>query len=235
LGFVPLPLRRGVSGLATRLLPVGFKGRNWLQACGADLDSELPLIATYFSQRERTELLRPEFARAVPQGAEGIRRQRIPPQADLLQRASRMDFENYLPEDILVKVDRASMLTSLEVRAPWLDFRLVEFAFGRVPSRLKATATARKILPKRLAQRLLPTEFDIQRKQGFSIPLALWLRGREWGGFFQQVLLDSPDSLFDRRALQKLLEGQERGRSNSERLFALVLFELWRREYRIAA
>jgi len=144
-----------------------------------------------------------------------------------------MDFENYLPEDILVKVDRASMLTSLEVRAPWLDYRLVEFAFGKVPSRLKATRAARKILPKMLARRVLPAGFDVHRKQGFSIPLARWLQAREWGGFFSQVLLDSGSGPFERRAVRNLLEGQRRGRSNSERLFALVLFELWRREYKI--
>jgi len=144
-----------------------------------------------------------------------------------------MDFENYLPEDILVKVDRASMLASLEVRAPWLDHRLVEFAFGKVPSRLKATAAAGKILPKELARRVLPPAFDVRRKQGFSIPLARWLHEGEWGGFFREVLLDSGNGAFERRVAENLLEGQEKGRSNSERLFALVLFELWRQEYKI--
>ena len=64
-----------------------------------------------------------------------------------------MDFENYLAEDILVKVDRASMLNSLEVRAPLLDYRVIEFAFGRVPSELKATVSGRKLLLKKLASR----------------------------------------------------------------------------------
>jgi len=74
----------------------------------------------------------------------------------LLQRATRTDFENYLPEDILVKVDRASMLASLEVRAPFLDYRILEFAFGKVPSRLKADTAERKILLKRLCAKILP-------------------------------------------------------------------------------
>jgi asparagine synthase (glutamine-hydrolysing) len=67
-----------------------------------------------------------------------------------------MDFENYLAEDILVKVDRASMLHSLDIRTPFLDHRLIEFAFGKVPSRLKATESDRKILLKELAARVLP-------------------------------------------------------------------------------
>ena len=75
-----------------------------------------------------------------------------------------------------MKVDRASMLNSLEVRAPMLDKHLIEFAFARVPSNLKATAKHRKIIPKLLTERLLPPEFDRQRKQGFAVPIADWLK-----------------------------------------------------------
>ena len=165
--------------------------------------------------------------------AERIREERIPQAAELLQRATRMDFGNYLAEDILVKVDRASMLNSLEVRAPLLDYRLIEFAFGKVPSHLKATATSRKVLLKRLAARILPPEFDLQRKQGFSIPLGSWLRSGPWKAFFHEMLLGLDDTPVHRKEMGKLLDGQAKGRANSERLFALVMFELWRREYRI--
>lgn len=143
-----------------------------------------------------------------------------------------MDFENYLAEDILVKVDRASMLNSLEVRAPLLDYRLIEFAFGKVPSCLKATTQDRKILLKRLTARILPAGFDRQRKQGFSIPLADWLKAGAFRELFREVLMDS-QTIFDRHTVRGLLRGQDQGRGNSERLFALVQFELWRREYRI--
>lgn len=234
-GGVPYPFRRQFALLAG-LLPVGFKGRNWLQGLGTDLHAGLPLIASYFDARSRSSLLRPEVAAAMRQAKtpESIWLSRMPKTGDLLQRAARMDFENYLAEDILVKVDRASMMNSLEVRAPWLDYRLIEFAFAKVPSSLKASTSSRKILPKILAQRILPTEFDLQRKQGFSIPLSSWLRGKEWGGYFRDVLLGSEDSLFNKEFVQKLLNGQAKGRANSERLFALVLFELWRREYQVS-
>jgi asparagine synthase (glutamine-hydrolysing) len=145
-----------------------------------------------------------------------------------------MDVENYLAEDILVKVDRASMLNSLEVRAPLLDYRVIEFAFGKVPSELKATLRGRKLLLKKLATRLLPPGFDTRRKQGFSIPLASWLRKDSWQGLFRDALLGA-DSFFNPKLVTELLDGQAKGRSNGERLFALVMFELWRREYRVAA
>jgi asparagine synthase (glutamine-hydrolysing) len=143
-----------------------------------------------------------------------------------------MDFANYLPEDILVKVDRASMLNSLEVRAPFLDYRLIEFAFRKVPSHLKATHTDNKILLKRLTERVLPPKFDRQRKQGLSIPLAEWLKVGSFQEMFDSVLLDS-SCIFDHSTVHGLLRGQARGRSNDERLFALVLFELWRKEYSV--
>ena len=232
LGWIPQNLRLAAAIAAEALLPIGFKGRNWLQALGVDLQTGLPLIASLFDRDMRQQLM-------AGQGnwepaAERVREQRVPKATDLLQRATRMDFANYLAEDILVKVDRASMLNSLEVRAPLLDFRLIEFAFAKVPSRLKATASSRKVLLKKLAARILPREFDQQRKQGFSIPLASWLQSGPWKALFRETLLGSDDALFDRKTVTKLLAGQMKGRVNSERLFALVLFELWRREYRVS-
>ena len=125
------------------------------------------------------------------------------------------------------------MLNSLEVRAPLLDYRLIEFAFGKVPSRLKTTPTEKKILLKRLVHRVLPPEFDRHRKQGFSIPLDQWLQTGPFHDLFHTTL-QNPSSIFDQSVVRGLLKGQENGRSNSERLFALVLFELWRTEYGVA-
>jgi len=228
LGAIPLPLRNGIALAAEKLLPVGIKGRNWLQGLGGDLEKGLPLMASCFDATTRGCLL------AAQSGwysqAEDVLRSRLPVHPDLLQRATRMDFSNYLAEDILVKVDRASMLNSLELRAPLLDYRVIEFAFGKVPSHLKATAQDKKILLKRLTARVLPPEFDRQRKQGFSIPLGEWLKGGAFKALFNEVLRD-PECSFDAGTVDGLLRGQDRGRSNSERLFALVLFELWRREY----
>ena len=228
LGPIPLPLRRGISLAAERLLPVGLKGRNWLQGLGGDLQTGLPLIASCFDATTRQRLMSTQTGWRTL--AEGVVKGRVPVHPDLLQRATRMDFHNYLAEDILVKVDRASMLSSLELRAPLLDYRLIDFAFRKVPSHLKATMQDKKILLKRLTARVLPPEFDRQRKQGFSIPLAEWLKSGTFRELFDDVLRD-PQCIFDSRTVDGLLSGQDRGRNNGERLFALVLFELWRREY----
>jgi asparagine synthase (glutamine-hydrolysing) len=144
----------------------------------------------------------------------------------------RTDFHMYLPEDILVKVDRASIFNSLEIRSPFLDHRIIEFAVGRVPSRLKVDLNSLKILPKKLGKRVLPVAFQWDRKQGFSIPLHRWLR-TDWREFVQDTLLDNRPGLWESRAVSSLWKGFLRGYSNSERLFGLLLFELWRRTYKI--
>ena len=229
-GAVPLRVRRFLARTGNACLPLGFRGRNWLHAFGVDLESGLPLVAGCFERAWRRRLMARRQGWIF--GAESVRESRIPLTTDLLYRATRMDFENYLAEDILVKVDRASMLNSLEVRAPLLDYRLIEFAFGEVPSSLKGSVSTRKVLLKKLAARVLPAQFDQHRKQGFSIPLASWLRTEAWESFFKDVLLRS--DLFDRRAVQTVLNGQKRGMRNSERLFALTLLELWRGEYGVS-
>ncbi len=230
-GRVPRCLRAAAARFATAALPLGYKGRNWLQALDTDFENDVPLIATYFDHYSRRQLLGSPSATFGT--AEQVLRQVVLRGSDLLQRATRLDFENYLAEDILVKVDRASMLSSLEVRAPMLDHRLIEFAFGRVPSHLKTTPSGRKILLKKLAERVLPPSFDKQRKQGFSIPMAAWLDSGPWLDFFREVLLDPGQQHLSRRSIEKLFQGQKKGHSNGERLFGLLMFELWRREYHI--
>jgi asparagine synthase (glutamine-hydrolysing) len=149
-----------------------------------------------------------------------------------MDRVLRVDYATYLVEDILVKVDRAAMRNSLEVRSPFLDREVVEFAFGAVPWWLKVSPEARKILLGLLATRLLPAEFDPTRKHGFSVPLEEWLTRGASKELLQDALL-SREACFERTAIRKLLARQHGGFSNAERLFGLAQFELWRREYAI--
>lgn len=229
--WIPLALRRGISRVGVAALSVGSRGRNWLAAAGTDLDADVPLIAILFDLNSRRRLVRGISKWQF--GAEAVRAQRVARQGDLLQRATRTDFANYLPEDILVKVDRASMLNSLEVRAPLLDRRVIEFAFGRVPSVLKASSSERKILPRMLLARLLPGVVDGMRKQGFSVPLASWLRQPEWSEAVKDWLLGARHRVFDEGVVRELISGHAAGRDNSERLFALVMFQLWRDQYHV--
>lgn len=227
-GSMPFALRKIISSLGKEILPIGFRGRNFLSELGTDFSRSLPLINQLFDHTNRLRLV-PALENKNKR-AEEIILGEIQPCVDLLYRATRQDLKNYLTEDILVKIDRASMANSLEMRAPLLDHRIIEFAFSKVPSSLKANTSQRKILLKKLAEKILPREFDKNRKQGFSIPLSDWLREGKSRAFFNDVLSDS-SCMFNRSVTERLLQSIDKGRTNSERLFALLMMELWRRQY----
>lgn len=231
--FVPRSFRQAVKAAALRL-PVGFRGRNGLLGLGGGLADAMAASGLFFDARTRQCLLNPlkekrdliTIPEAYKAGLCDLKRE-VPGFGMVA------DFRMYLPDDILVKVDRASMLNSLEVRAPLLDYRIIEFAFGRVPNHLRVTTKGRKILLRKLASKLLPQHLDLSRKQGFSLPLRAWFKG-DWGGYVEDVLRDADRDIFELKTIQKLIKGQKRGFNNSERLFALTMFELWRREYKVS-
>lgn len=233
-GGIPKLLRAAVGDAAAAWMPVGLRGRNYLLGFTADLSKSIAHVNLYFDRVTRARLLRPLILQEVLSDGtpEAYRMALCNPAYSELRQTCEADFRTTMVDAYLVKVDRASMLNSLEVRLPWLDHRLIEFAFGKVPDRLRATIAERKILPRRLAKRLLPKSLDLTRKQGFSLPLASWLKG-EWGVFMQEVLESADCRLFDPLIVRSMLDGQRRGFSNSARLFALTMFELWRREYRV--
>jgi asparagine synthase (glutamine-hydrolysing) len=221
-----------VIGRSAEKLPVGTRGRSYLTALSrAEMRDSLSAINVYFDLGQRGELLK----RRAPPSAGTPEAYRIAAGSDgesLLQAAQRMDFRTFMVDDILVKVDRASMLASLETRAPFLDHRIIELAFGSLPDAFKADFRRRKILLRHLGARLLPRQLVLNRKQGFSIPLNNWLAGA-WGEPMREILRNADRDLFHPSAIDRLLEGQQRGYSNAHRLFTLVMFELWRRAYDI--
>jgi asparagine synthase (glutamine-hydrolysing) len=232
---VPRSLRR-LSSAAASALPLGVRGRNYLIGFSDGVARIIAHINLFFDVGSRQRLLAPLGGVAVANGQmtpEEAKERLCRPEESPVQQATAVDFQTYLVDDILVKVDRASMLTSLEVRAPWLDPRIIEMAFSRTPDSVRASNGGRKILPRLLAARLLPKELDLKRKQGFSLPLAAWFRG-DWGRFIHGVLDSEEQKVFDRRMVRRLLKGQRRGLANTQRLFALTLFELWRRNYRVS-
>lgn len=151
---------------------------------------------------------------------------------DPLARAQYVDIKTYLTDDILTKVDRASMAVSLEVRCPLLDHRLMELA-ARIPSDFKLRGRTGKYIFKRAMSRLLPPEVLARRKQGFVVPLVEWLRG-DLRELAESALFDSAanDGWLEQQAVAKLWQQHQSGwRDYSRPLWAILMFRMWQRTF----
>jgi asparagine synthase (glutamine-hydrolysing) len=151
--------------------------------------------------------------------------------------ALRFYLTRYLADDILVKADRASMAASLELRAPFLDTRVVEFA-ARLPWRLKMSLTKTKVLLKRALRGIVPDEILRRPKKGFGIPVAAWIRG-PLRPLFEESLSEKAlleGGIFDPVAVRALLQTHLQGRADLRKpLWTLLMFQLWQRQHAAAS
>ena len=229
---LPRGVRSLIGATARRILPDGAKGRNALMALEGTAADGIAQSAVWTDAVDY-----PRVSPWLSRRAQGFsptlwRRDLVEEARGLPGAAMAADFRSYLPEDILVKVDRASMLCSLEVRAPFLDRRVIEFAYERVPGRLQATLQERKILLKRLAKRLLPPDLDIDRKQGFTVPISKWLTAdllRNW----REDCREQIQSVLSDAAVLRLI-GRRETMAGEHSLYAAIMLTTWMRHYRVA-
>ncbi|NOZ61614.1 MAG: asparagine synthase (glutamine-hydrolyzing) [Calditrichaeota bacterium] len=140
-----------------------------------------------------------------------------------------VDVKTYLVDDILVKVDRMSMATSLEARVPFLDHRVVELA-ASIPGTAKLQGKKSKVILKEAMRKYLPEEILYRGKEGFSIPIKNWLKNE-----LKTMMLDllnsdriKAEGFFDSRFVERLISEHLSGKENhSHRLWALMMFEKW--------
>jgi|TARA_B100001750_G_C15511810_1_gene604207 asparagine synthase (glutamine-hydrolysing) len=148
---------------------------------------------------------------------------------DFTERMSYRDTMHYLPDDILTKVDRASMCTSLENRVPLLDHRIMEFVW-KLPLSIRMEHGKRKILLKKILSRFIPQKLIKRPKSGFAIPLDSWLRGplKEWA---QSLINESTlknNEFLDSQKVQTLWKQHQSKRYNYQnQLWAILMFQAW--------
>jgi asparagine synthase (glutamine-hydrolysing) len=229
-------LGRAVAAATWRALPHGARGKNFLRHVARDARGRYLDSVTFYHADERRSLLSADLQRHLAGwDAEAFFRTPFDRLSHLPFGAQMMafDFETYLPEDCLTKVDRMSMAHSIEVRVPLLDHLVVEFA-ASLPAALKMRHGALKYLLKQLAFRYVPRELLERPKQGFAVPIGSWFRGSMRDAFGD--ILASPttrqrgyfNDQFVSRVLDEHLSGK---RDHSLRLWQLLVFELWNRQY----
>jgi asparagine synthase (glutamine-hydrolysing) len=139
------------------------------------------------------------------------------------------DQQTYLPNDLLVKVDIASMAVSLEARSPFLDHNLIEFA-AKLPENIKAKGLDTKTLLKKITAKLVPPEVVYRRKMGFGVPVGYWLRN-EMKDFLYEVLLSEKSlnrGIFKPAAIKSLIERHVSGKEDlTFPVWTLLMLELW--------
>ena len=239
--LAPLSLRR-LALSVYQLLPPRLAGKFGRRVGGfLERTAKTPFESNHdtislFSDAEKSGLYTAEFARQVA-GVSSFESQRCHYEGsgsgDLIDQLLYTDIMTYLPDDLLVKMDIATMAHSLEVRSPFLDHVFMEFA-AALPARLKLRNLESKYLLKRAFRGFVPDAILQRPKQGFSIPIDRWFRV-ELKAYAQEVLLD-PRSLrrgyFQPASLEKLLGDHSAGLRNAgHRIWGLVMLELWHRNY----
>lgn len=236
-GLVPRVVREHLMQPVSARLPHGTLGRNYIHNISLDpIDRYLDSVSV-FTQLNRQLLYTSEFKRQLGHDermstdfrayAAKVRTD------DPLDQLLYIDSKTYLPGDILTKVDRMSMAASLETRAPLLDHKLIEFAM-RIPGSLKLAGMDTKHILKRAVKDLVPAEILNRPKQGFGVPIQMWIN--------EQLRDRIQDTLRDQRTrdrdhvntdyLNVLLDEHRRGRrDHSTGLWALFMLELWHRTF----
>jgi len=238
----PTPLRTGVFEPLVRLLPVktknlslDYKALRFVTGAKYDPVARHHIWFGSFTPGEQEQLLTAEALRETDSDIYREARTMVEEcdNDDTVTRMQSLDTRLYLAEDILTKVDRASMAVSLEVRAPFLDPRVAEYA-ASLPSNYKLRGHKTKYILKRAVQDLLPRFVTRRGKKGFGVPVAEWLKFK-----LRPLARDllSPErvrraGVFNPEYVSRLQDEHERGVANHRKLlWTLLMFELWHESF----
>lgn len=231
-----------VSGFAG-LLPDSIDPKNRLRNAKRFFQAaEMPAVSRYlrwvsvFDDASKNEMYSEDFKRTISGTAPSKRIGRHIEggvAASLLDRLLATDTGMYLPDDLLVKVDIASMANSLEARSPFLDHKLMEFA-AALPAEYKMKHLVKKYLLKKAIKEIVPAENIYRRKMGFGVPIGGWFRG-ELKGFMEETLLSARSlnrGYFNADFVRKIIkEHVEKRCDHAYKLWALLMLELWHERF----
>lgn len=234
--WIPAGLRAAVFGLAGALIPDGGERGKCARAKRFFRGAALSGAARYLGIVSHTgEALKKQFCGNFFDGVAPTLAQF---DADRYfehgNDCSEFDFHTYLPGDILTKADTASMSASLELRSPFLDWHVIEFA-ARLPDRFKEQGGYRKRILCDTFAKYLPPGLNRRKKRGFGVPLADWFR-HEWKDLPRERLLDGEGirlGVFTPAGVERLIAEHQAGRDRSYALYSALVLEMFLREGKV--
>ena len=240
---VPKALRKAFIEGPIGLLPTSElrksrvrDAQRFLRAAGLGRSARYLRWMSTFTAETKTALYSADFMnRTAANQASGFLDQWFERAGDLaiVDAAMFTDQMTYLPNDLLVKVDIASMANSLEARSPFLDHKLIEFA-ATLPANLKMARFETKSLLKKVAARLVPRDVIYRRKMGFGVPIGNWFRG-EMKDFVRDLLLSDKclgRGLFNPQTVTRYVEEHVSAKfDHTYQVWTLLMLELWFREF----
>jgi len=239
--MIPGPLRRPVFGLLGRLypkadyLPQIFRGKAFISNVARDPVEAYFFTMSAFHGEGKAQLLNDDVRQALGDYRTSQLFHDVynaAPAGDHLSRIQYLDIKTYLCEDILTKVDRASMAVSLEVRCPILDHKFMEYV-ATIPSKLKLRGTNGKLIFKKALSQRLPDDILYRPKMGFGVPIIEWIR-KDIRDYARDLVLDGSASrkFLRRESLDKIWGEHQRGTRNwATELWAIMMLNLWHRRF----
>jgi asparagine synthase (glutamine-hydrolysing) len=238
LSNLPKAIRTGILQNIAAKLPNGTLGKNYLYNVSLDSVDRYIDSVSHFNQPQRKSLYSNDFFGKL-NGNFGVGEMLFQQFANSVSTDNEtdnllyLDSKTYLPSDILVKVDRMSMATSLEARTPLLDHKLIEFV-TQIPTKYKLNGLETKHIFKKSMENTVPKEILYREKQGFGVPIGEWintkLKDRIHGTLIEPKTLQR--GYFDAKYIQNLLDEHSKNRrDNSHILWVLWMLELWHRKF----
>lgn len=227
--FLPIFLKNKGSDFLSKNLKRSFKGRGLLELIfETDFINKSHATETYFTAEERKTLLGNLYSEQSIDEAiyESKKIYDLEDPNDFINKIMFGDMRSFLSEDMLVKTDRASMFHSLEVRSPFLDKDIIHFAFSELSSNKKITFTERKKLLKDLATKILPHNFDFNRKQGFILPTNSLFIKSDWNVFYTSKL-EKTNFPINKDFAFTLIEKHHKNPVYGPKLFSILNFINW--------
>ena len=209
------------------------KASRFFDTLSGNIQTSYFQLVSYFNEQQKQTLYSPNFEKHLSgQNSTQLlleKFKQLKTGKNLIDQLLAIDIETYLPDDLLVKMDIASMSHSLEVRSPLLDHKFMEFT-AQIPSSLKLHGQTNKYIFKKAVGSILPREILERGKMGFGVPIGDWFK-KELAGYLREVLL-SPKALerglFKPEEIRRIIEAHQNGKTNyTHHLWALLMLEHW--------